>query len=44
MPLHYAAQNNSINIGELLIIHGVDRNPKDILYQIIKLIFLIKII
>ena len=34
-PLHIAAQNNSIKIGELLISKGADINAKDIIYQII---------
>ena len=32
--LHYAAQYDSIKIGELLISKGVNINAKDIIYQI----------
>ena len=35
-PLHIAAWNNSIKIGELLISKGADINAKDIIYQITK--------
>ena len=34
-PLHLAALNDSIKIGELLISKGADINAKDIIYQII---------
>ena len=34
-PLHYAAKNNSKEIGEILISKGADINAKDIIYQII---------
>ena len=34
-PLHYAAQNNSKEIIELLISKGADVKAKDINYQII---------
>ena len=33
-PLYYAAENNSKEIGELLISKGADINAKDIIYQI----------
>ena len=33
-PLHIAAENDSIKIGELLISKGADINAKDIIYQI----------
>ena len=33
-PLHIAALNDSIKIGELLISKGADINAKDIIYQI----------
>ena len=32
-PLHYAARNDSIKIGELLIWKGADINAKNILHQ-----------
>ena len=44
MPLHYAGQYNSKEIGELLIIKGADINAKDILYKIIKNLLSIKIV
>ena len=43
-PLHNAAIYNSKEIGELLISKGADINEKDIIYQIIGSLFLIKII
>ena len=33
-PLHYAAENDLIKIGELLLSKGADINAKDIIYQI----------
>ena len=35
-PLHIAARNDSIKIGELIISKGADINTKDIIYQITK--------
>ena len=32
-PLHYAAENDSNKIGEILISKGADINAKDIIYQ-----------
>ena len=43
-PLHYAAKNNSKEIGELLISKGADIKAKDIIYLNIIILFLIKII
>ena len=43
-PLHIAAMNDSIKIGELLISKGADINAKDINYQNIIILFFIKII
>ena len=43
-PLHIAAINNSKEIGEVLIRKGADINAKDIIYQIMIIIFLINII
>ena len=34
VPLHIAAEEDSIKIGELLISKGADINAKDIIYQI----------
>ena len=44
MPLHVAAEKNSKEIVELLISKGADINAKTIFYQIIKILFLSKII
>ena len=41
--LHYAAKNDSKEIGELLISKGADINAKDIIDQSITIAFLIKI-
>ena len=35
-PLHIAAENYSIKIGELLISKGADINAKNVIYQIMK--------
>ena len=43
-PLHYAAEKNSKDIGELLISKGADINAKDIIYLNMKLLILINII
>ena len=43
-PLHRAAYNNSKEIGEIFISKGADINAKNIIYQMIKILFLIKII
>ena len=40
--LHYAAMGNSLWIEKLLISKGADINSKDIIYQNILLLFLIK--
>ena len=32
-PLHYAAENDSNKIGEILISKGADINAKNIIYQ-----------
>ena len=39
-----ALNNNSKEIGEILISKGANINSKDIIYQNIKILFLIKII
>ena len=41
--LHYAAEKNSTDLGEILISKGADINAIDIIFQIIIIIFLIKI-
>ena len=43
-PLHYAAEGNSKEIGELLISKGVDIDAKDTIYLNMNILFLIKII
>ena len=43
-PLHYAARNDSIKIGELLISKGADINAKNIIYQYMDSSFLIILI
>ena len=43
-PLHYAVENNSKEIGEILISKGADINAKDIIYLKVLILFLIKII
>ena len=43
-PLHYAAKNNSKEIGKLLISKGANINAIDIIYLNIRILFLIKII
>ena len=43
-PLHYAAEYNSKEIGELLISKGADINAIDIIYLYIIILFLINII
>ena len=42
--LHYAAANNSKEIGELLISKGADINAQTIVYLNLKILFLIEII
>ena len=43
-PLHYALENNSKKIAEILISKGADINAKDINYQNMILFIWIKII
>ena len=43
-PLHYAAKQNSKEIGEVLISKGADINAIDIIYLNIIILFLINII
>ena len=43
-PLNYAAENNSKEIRELLVSKGAEINAKNIIYQIMKVLFFIKII
>jgi len=42
-PIFYAIWNNSKDIVELLISKGATINTIDMIYQIIKILFLIKI-
>ena len=44
MPLHYAAENNSKEMFEILISKGADINAIDIIYLNILILFLIKVI
>ena len=43
-PLHYAAFNNSKELGEVLILKGADINVFDIIYLNIVILFLINLI
>ena len=43
-PLHIAAEKNSKEMLEILISNGADITAKDIIYQNIIILFLIKII
>ena len=43
-PLHWAAINDSYEIGRILISKGADINAKDIIYQNIFYLFLIIVI
>ena len=43
MPLHYALEKMLKDISEKLISEGADINAKDTIYQIMKILFLIKI-
>ena len=43
-PLYYTAEDNSKEIGKILISKGADINAKDIIYLKIIILFLIKII
>ena len=43
-PLHIAAENNSKEIGELLISKGANTNAIDIIYLNMKIFLFIKII
>ena len=42
--LHFAAEKNSKEMGELLIRKGANINAKDIIYQIRGIFFLISVI
>ena len=41
-PLHIVAYRNQKEIGEILITRGANINAKDIIYQIIIILFLMK--
>jgi len=41
-PLHYVAKHKLKELFELLISKGADINAEDIIYQFIKILFLIK--
>ena len=41
-PLHYAIKNDSKEMLELLISKGADVNAIDIIFRIMKILFLIK--
>ena len=43
-PLHYAAKNNSKEIGELLISKGADINATDFIYLNIIIVIFINLI
>ena len=43
-PLHLAAENNSKEVGELLISKGADINAKNLIHLTIEILFLINII
>ena len=43
-PLHYAAENNSVEIGDILISKGADVNAKDIIYQVLKILLINNIV
>ena len=43
-PLHYAAEKDSKEIGQVLISKDVDINTKDIIYLNIKILFLSNLI
>ena len=43
-PLHYAAYYNSKEIVEILISEGAYINAKDIIYQILNILFLMNLI
>ena len=43
-PLHYASENNSKEIIQMLLRKGADINAKDIIYQFILILFLINLI